>query len=425
MARVYKPLDGVRILSFEIAFALPAGTLPLSDLGAEVVRVSPPSGNWFGRFISLTDGVSHGKPCICIDLKKEKGAQIAFDLAMQADVVCNNFRPSVMAQFGLDTASLRRAKPSLIVLQLSGYGTPGPWSNFPAFGPSTEAAGGMNRLLVNDDEVPIRNGSHVFADQLAGRHAALAIAAALVKRRETGRGESIDLSMTECITHLMGELTTLAQLTGEIPKWHGNRDPRFAPQGVYKCRGEDEWVSIAVTTRRAWSNLASQLNDTELRSLRYRSMKRRQSDHDRIDTAVTNWTKLRDKNEVAETLQLLGISATPVRTIRDAALDPQLKARGSLQPVKHKKPILGFSTHPHPPLPWRIVGRKRRTLTEYRNAGEDNKAVLNRWLHVTREDIAELEREEVLLNKGPIQIGDRIPEPLFDSDFAKKLGLPQ
>jgi CoA:oxalate CoA-transferase len=127
---VYLPLKGVRVLSFEIAFALPAGTRSLCDLGADVVRVAPPGGSAAASYISVVDGVFHGKPCISIDLTTEEGRELAFSLAMHADVVCNNFRPGVISKYGLDSQRLRAAKPDLIYLQLSGYGTPGPWSGF-------------------------------------------------------------------------------------------------------------------------------------------------------------------------------------------------------------------------------------------------------------------------------------------------------
>ena len=261
--RTYKPLDGIKVLSFELAFSLPAGTRALHDLGADVVRVSPPERRQ-DRYISVIDGVFHGKPCIAIDLTKARGRDLAFELAMQADVVCNNFRPRVLAKYGLGHADLRRARPELVCLQLSGYGTPGPWSDFPAFGPSTEAAGGMNRLMVDEGETPFRITTGVFADQLSGRYAALAVSAALRKRQETGEGATIDLSMTACITHFLGEAMTKASLIGQMPEFTGNRDPRFVPQGIYRAHGNDEWISISVTDDSAWLGLCNLIGNARL-----------------------------------------------------------------------------------------------------------------------------------------------------------------
>ena len=418
--QTYKPLSGIKVLSFELAFSLPAGTRALHDLGADVVRVSPPERKQ-DRYISVIDGVFHGKPCIAIDLTKPQGRKTAFDLAMQADVVCNNFRPRVMAKYDLDAQRLRKAKPNLICLQLSGYGTPGPWSDFPAFGPSTEAAGGMNRLMVDEGETPFRVGSGVFADQLSGRYAALAIVAALQKRRESGAGATIDLSMTACITHLLGVAITKFGVQGGMPEFRGNRDPRFVPQGIYKARGNDEWISISITDNQAWHRLCDLVNTTELdpQALQPARWER----HDAIDEAINAWTCNQDKDALSDLLQLHGIAAAPVHTVADSATDPQLLARGALQPVRHRKPKLGYKTHPHPPLPWRVIGRRRRKLTDYRHTGQDNVRVLQRWLGLSKAEIKALEDDGVLCSEPPLQLAERPPSPARDLEHATKLGL--
>jgi len=208
--KTWQPLRGIKVLSFELAFALPAGTRALHDLGADVVRVSPPA-RQVDRYVGLIDGVFHGKSSVSIDLTQTAGREVAGKLAGAADVVCSNFRPHVLTKYGLGAADLRAVDPRLITLQLSGYGTPGPWANYPAFGPSTEAAGGLNRLLVNEGEVPLRIGSAVFSDQLAGRYAALCVVRALGERQETGLGQALDLSMAAGISHLLGQPMTSRQ----------------------------------------------------------------------------------------------------------------------------------------------------------------------------------------------------------------------
>ena len=232
MAKTWQPLKGTKVLSFELAFALPAATRSLYDLGADVVRVSPPA-RQVDTYLGHIDGVFQGKSSMSIDLTKSAGQELAQRLAGKADVVCNNFRPGVLEKYGLGASALRATNPALIALQVSGYGTPGPWSKFPAFGPSTEAAGGLNRLLVDEGEVPVRVGSAVFSDQLAGRYSVLAVLAALVERNKSGTGATLDLSMTACITHMLGQPMTQAYLQGKTPAASKNRDPRFVPQGVY------------------------------------------------------------------------------------------------------------------------------------------------------------------------------------------------
>jgi|TARA_B100000315_G_scaffold260445_1_gene321938 crotonobetainyl-CoA:carnitine CoA-transferase CaiB-like acyl-CoA transferase len=419
---VYLPLKGVRVLSFELAFALPAGTRVLSDLGAEVVRVARPGGNPYSRYISAVDGVFHGKPCIDIDLKTARGKQLALDLALEADVVSNNYRPGVLDKFGLGSDRLRKAKPELIWMQLSGYGTPGPWSTFPAYGPSTEAAGGLNRLFVNEEEVPIRVGSGVFSDQLSGRYAALAIVAALEKRCETGEGATIDLSMTECITHMLGSLMVQAATTGSVPSAEGNRHSRYVPQGVYPCAGVDQWLAISIGTQQTWEQLVDIVADARLNNAM--TIAERRASHDDIDAIIRQWTMGRDKDVLADLLQRHGIAAAPVRTVQDSALDPQFKARGSLQQIRHSQPVMGYRSHPQPPLPWRIIGRKRKTLTDYRNNGRDNEKVLGRWLGYDAAQVKELVKSGVMSVSRSRSLDNRLwASSLNDPDFASKLGL--
>lgn len=416
--KTFKPLAGIRVLSFELAFSLPSGTRALHDLGADVVRVSPPERQQ-DRYISVIDGVFHGKRCISIDLTTDDGRRIARELADQADVVCSNFRPHVLGKYGLDAATLRAARPELVCLQVSGYGTPGPWSGYPAFGPSTEAAGGLTRLLSGDAEMPTRLGTGVFSDQLSGRHSALAVVAALRKRQKTGRGATIDHSMTAAISHLIGVPLTRASISGKMQPYQANRDSRYVPQGIYPSQGDDEWIAISIRDDAAWQSLAAIVPGLEADL----SRDARRHQHDNIDAHISTWSKNLDKNTLAAQLQTAGIAAAPVRTVRDSNTDPQLLARGALQPVRHRKPKLGFSSHPHPPLPWKIVGRSRRTLTDYRHTGQDNAAVLRDWLGKGQAEVAALERSGALTKAPPLELAERPGSPLRDPDHPAKAGL--
>ena len=394
----WQPLKGIKVLSFELAFALPAGTRALHDLGAEVVRVTPP-GRRTDSYIGTLDGVFLGKACVSIDLTKTQGREVAQKLAAKADVVCSNFRPAVLKKYGLGAEVLRKRHPGLITLQMSGYGTPGPYADYPAFGPSTEAAGGLNRLLVDEGEVPVRIGSAVFSDQLAGRYAALAVAAALNRKRLTGRGQALDLSMTAGISHLLGQPITEALRSGVMPGAPGNRDRRFVPQGVYRCSGDDEWIAISIATQAQWQSLHSLLDPGLLRrpGLTADSDRdERWNKHDQIDQALSKLSAQSTKDELASYLQRLGVPAVPVRTTADQAQDPNIASRKMLQMVKHRQPIRGSSAHPHPLLPWRVVGRRRRALRSNHHSGQDNHRVLKSWLAFEARQIKSLEQAGVL-----------------------------
>jgi crotonobetainyl-CoA:carnitine CoA-transferase CaiB-like acyl-CoA transferase len=440
--RRWRPLRGVRVLSFEAAFSLPAGTRVLADLGAEVVRVGWPGGT-YGTYIAVIDGIGLNKRTIGIDLRAEAGKALARRLVAQADIVCNNFRPPVLRQYGLDAEALRAIKPELIVLQFSGYGTPGPWQDFPAYGPSVEAAGGMNAQMGEASDPPMRVGSGVFADQAAGRYAALALLDALAQRRATGQGRTIDLSMYEVIVHLVGDTVLAAAHTGEAPPRRGNRDPRHAPQGIYRCAGpggpwraaqgrasqtsNDDWLALSVQTDAQWRALRTLLADETLTDPALDCAEGRLAQHGRIDAAIAAWAAGLEKGEAAARLQAVGVPAGLVQRPRDLPLDAQLLARGAFQPVQREAPLLGRREHAHLTLGWGPVGAVRPPLRPERPIGADNRRVLRRWLGLSAAEVRELERSGALLRVRPPEV--TVPPNQIigavDPDFARRLGLPE
>jgi crotonobetainyl-CoA:carnitine CoA-transferase CaiB-like acyl-CoA transferase len=424
----YRPLEGVRILSFEIAASLPAGTRTLADLGADVVRVAEPS-TQANPYIRVFDASLINKESIVLDLRRSEGHTLALRLALAADVVCSNFRPHVLPQFGLDYASLSARKPTIIVLQLSGFGTPGPWQDFPTYGPHVEAAGGMNALMGEPDELPQRVGGGVFADTLAGRYAALAICAAIVERGITGRGRAIDLSMYECIVAGLGDRILRAAADGESSPRLGNRSEEFAPQSIYPCKGDDEWLAITVSSDAQWRALKQILGAPDLDDPTLDSLDGRRAAHDRIDKAIACWTATRDKQSAAEELQRAGVPAGPVQKPGDLAVDAHLRARGFFQTVRHRAPILGYRTHPHMRMPARVVGHPPH-LSDHHAEGEGAPAILRRWLGADEAEITRLAGALAFGTPRPLIPPGTEPPTWFGTgdaerhaDFAARLGL--
>ena len=420
----YVPLDGIRVLSFELAFSLPAGTRALAELGAEVVRVAGPQ-RAGESYIAVIDGVFQSKDCIGIDLKTEAGRELAWRLVEKADVVCNNFTPKVMRRFGLSAEDIVASRPDVIALQLSGYGTPGPWSDFPAFGPSTEAAAGLNSLVGEPDDPPVRAGSGVFSDQLSGRFAALAVVAALERRRETGKGAVIDLSMSEAISTLLGPWIVEAQASGWAPARQGNRHPIFAPQGIYPCTGDDEWVAITVTSDDQWLDFRDEVGKTVLQQPDLESATSRHRQHDAIDAEISSWTADQDKHVITERLQQRGIAAGPVRKPHEAYFDEHLQERQAFQLVEHERPVLGYRAHPHLRLPWLVEGRERSRLTGVPDAGSHNEKILANWLMLGPEDVRRYEEQGALTARAvDVQERPAVRGAPVEDDAGERLGLP-
>lgn len=426
----FRPLEGVRVLALEVAASLPAGTRTLGDLGADVLRIAEPAGQT-SPYTRVFDSSLMNKRSIVLDLRHERSRELARRLARAADVVCYNFRPHVPRQFGLGPEELLAENERLIVVQLTGYGTPGPWSAFPAYGPSVEAAGGMNAMMGEPGDLPQRVGGGVFADTLGGRYAALAVCGALVRRAATGRGGYIDVSMYEAIVTGVGNLIVEAGQTGAAPERRGNRSAHFAPQGVYPALGEEEWVAISVMDDEQWSALVGLLAAEELARPDYASVEGRRAAHDAIDGVIAAWTATRTKDDAAAALQGAGVAAGPVNRTRDLPLDPQYAASGFFQQVRHDAPILGYVAHPHMRMPGQFAGYARPDLTDHQPEGTGGLEAVAAWLGMTAGEV------QALADDGTIGAPRRLlppeskpPElltarrPAKDDDFAERLGLP-
>lgn len=424
----FRPLEGIRVLSFEIVASLPAATRILADFGADVLRVVPPrfTGD---QVIARLDGVASSKSTIFLDLQTPEGIDLAKALVRQADVVCNNFTPRVMKRFGLDYPALRALKPDIVSLQLTGFGSPGPWSEFPAYGPSIEASAGVNASIGEEGDEPVKLGSDVFADYVSGKYAVLAILAGLEHRRDTGQGSHSDVAMYESIIHLLGHLVVEASDTGKAPERRSNRDRTSAPQGIYPCAGDDEWLAITVVTDDQWRALRSAIGTAELDDAALDTAEGRMRRHDELDAVISAWTRTQDKRDVATRLQALGIPAGPVQDANDLPVDPQLTARGFFQMQAHREPVFGYGAHPHMAVTPVTVGFRRPPPVETSGDGADNRDALQRWLNLPAGEVSRLEEAGILVppHPGPLVTLTQVPNTggAVDPEFAERLGLPK
>jgi benzylsuccinate CoA-transferase BbsF subunit len=285
--------------------------------------------------------------------------------------------------------------------------------------------GGLNAIQGNAGDPPVRTGSGIFADQLSGMYATLAIVAALEARQRTGEGRFIDLSMAECVTQMLGPSVLEAARDGQLPPRVGNRDLPFAPHGVYPCSGDDEWLALSILDDTHWQALVDLVDDERLRAADLADNAGRTRARATIDGVLSAWTSGFDKRDLAVLLQSVGIAAGPVNTVSDLLFDPHLAARQAFQPVEHAQPMLGYLAHPHPAAAWTAVGRRRATSTDIRANGADNYRVLHAWLGLSRAEVTRLVRGGALTCSGPFRVDEApdAPEMPRDPTFATRLAL--
>jgi CoA:oxalate CoA-transferase len=422
MTEPHLPLRGVTVLAWEQVVSLPMGTRMLAELGARVIRIDAPS-RGRPRPRHAGNDLVRNKESLGLNLREPRAREIFKRLVRQSDVLCENFTPRVKREFGLTYEELTKVRPDLIMLSVCGYGQTGRMSNRPTFGPGIEAASGHALLAGEPDQPPSRPGTIVYADNISGFYAAFAIISALLRRRLSGKGCSIDLAMFEASAYHIAPSIAQASLAGENPPRRGNGDPAALVQGVYESNTPERWV--AVTAHSEDGSKAAALLGCEANA-------------EALNAALGMWAKRHSAEDAAKVLQGIGIAASPVLDARDLLKNEQLRHRDAFTLVQHAQPVNGYAAHPHAVSPILFAGHERRGLEEAPAVGQDSRALLQELLGVGDAEI------DGLAADGVISLAQASSEPVtmpsdeegarrriewrlvtdFDPDPGRTLGLP-
>jgi crotonobetainyl-CoA:carnitine CoA-transferase CaiB-like acyl-CoA transferase len=329
-------LDRVRVLDFTTTIAGPHCTRLLADLGAEVVKIEAPEGDMMRSRLPLRNGASTsfgqlntGKKSLVLDLKRPEAVAVVQRLVKSADVVVENFRPGVMARFGLDYAKLQPLNPALIYCAISGYGQTGPSAGLPAYAPVIHASSGYDLAQIAhqmENRRPDFCGIFI-ADVLTGTYAFGAISAALVQRQTTGLGQMIDCSMLESMLSLT--LSELQNAQFEVPP---PGRPIFGPVAT-----ADGYVNLSVASERTFQNMAQAAGRPDwLSDPRFAKYIDRRVNWGALMDELEEWSKTLPTTEVQAIFDRNGVPSSPYRTVKEAMADPQLAHRGSLAEVHDK-----------------------------------------------------------------------------------------
>jgi crotonobetainyl-CoA:carnitine CoA-transferase CaiB-like acyl-CoA transferase len=383
-----KPLAGIRVADFTWVWAGPFCTLQLAHLGAEVIRVESSSRTCVTRLLPpWPDGqpgvnrsgyfnqYNQGKRSVSLDLKDPQAMEVARDLIRSSDIVVENFAAGVFERMGLGYDACRALKSDVIVISMSGYGATGPESEYVSYGPAQVPLSGLSSVTGYRGWRPMHIGIS-YGDPTAGLQGAVAVLSALIHRRRTGEGQFIDLSQWESTMALLPEALLAQSMTGSTPERDGNHDTAWAPHAVYRCAGDDRWVSIVATTDEEWQRLANVVDPALARDPRFASAALRKRNEDALDTAIGAWSATRTADDVRDTLQAAGIGAFPVMTAKDLHDDAHLGSRRYFVDLPH--PEVG--TRRHMGIPYKL---HRTPLAVWRAApclGQDTDYVLREVL---------------------------------------------
>ena len=325
------PLAGVTVVALEQAVAVPFATRQLADLGARVVKIERPAGDFARDFDRTVHGQSsyfvwlnRGKQSVALDLTEPADLAVLAGLVATADVFVQNLKPGVAERFGLGAASLRARYPRLITCSVSGYGTGGPYAAKKAYDLLVQCEAGLLSVTGTADE-PVKAGVSV-ADIAAGMYALTGILTALYERERTGAGSALEVSMLEALAEWMTQPMLFATYGGAPPRRAGARHASISPYGPYTA-GDGNVVFIGVQNDREWGVLCAQLlGDPEL-AARFPSNPDRVAHDDELTGLIEAGLAGMTADAAAERLDALGIANARLRTAADLADHPQLAAR--------------------------------------------------------------------------------------------------
>ncbi|WP_211214448.1 CaiB/BaiF CoA transferase family protein [Actinomycetospora chiangmaiensis] len=329
------PLAGLRVLEMGTIIAGPFAARILGDYGADVIKIEPPGrpdplrdwgqGEYKGEHFMWTV-IGRNKRCITLDPRSGRGQEIFLDLVEQTDVIVENFRPGTLERWGLGFDRLAEVNPGLILGRVSGYGQTGPYASKPGYASVAEAVSGMRSINGFPGEAPPRMAVSL-GDSLAGMVAVQGVLAALYSRSVTGRGQVVDIAITEaCLSVLESAIPEYDKL-GAVRRPGGTKLDGIAPSNIYRS-SDGLWMVVAANQDTVFKRLCEAMGRPELATdERFVDHVARGRNQDEIDGIVADWVASKPADEVREILDGAGVIVGPVNTIAEVVTDEQFLAR--------------------------------------------------------------------------------------------------
>ncbi|MFC6673125.1 CaiB/BaiF CoA transferase family protein [Marinobacterium aestuariivivens] len=337
-----QPLDGIKVVDLTRVLSGPFCTALLSDLGAEIIKIEPPTGDEYRHVGPFRAGesalftlINRNKKGAVADLKNPGHLNRVLELAREADVFVENFKPGVADRLGVGYEAVRAINPDIVYASISGFGQSGENSQLPAYDLVVQAMSGMMAITGEADGEPTKVGESI-ADLVAGLYGSWAILAALFDRQRTGLGVHLDVAMLDCLFSLMPTPVAQWMFSGEAPGRVGNRHPLSTPFGSFSAR--DGRVIIAVLNNRQFSALCVAMGRPEIaEDPRFRSDEERTRHEPALRDLIESWLSGQTVESAIDTLSGAGIPASPVLEMRDVLARASRGERQLLQTQQHPR----------------------------------------------------------------------------------------
>ena len=335
------PLDGLKVLEMGTLIAGPFCGRLLAEFGADVIKIETPGeGDPLRKWRKLHDDTSlwwyaqaRNKKSVTVNLREKEGQEIVRKLALDADIIVENFRPGTLEKWHLDFDTLAKDNPKLIMVRLSGFGQTGPYKDRVGFGAIGESMGGIRYLTGYPDRAPVRVGISL-GDSLAAMYGAMGALMALHHRHKTGKGQMVDVALYEAVFSLMESMLPEFGMGGFVRERTGSSLPGIVPSNTYLC-GDGQYVVIGANGDSIFKRMMTAIGRTDLANdAGVADNAGRTARTDELDSAIGAWT---GANTLTEVLAVLGKADVPsgrIYSIADIVADMQYQARDMIE--KHK-----------------------------------------------------------------------------------------
>ena len=394
-----RPLEGVRVIELGQLLAGPFTGTILGYFGAEVIKVEPPGGDPIRGWRLLRNGTSlwyrslgRNKKSVTLDLKSERGRELAGRLIDTADVVIENFRPGQMEKWGLGPDQLEARNPGLIYARISGYGQTGPYASKPGYASVTEGFGGFRYINGKPGEAPIRTNISM-GDTLAAIHAALGVALALIQRAkgEGGTGQVVDVALYESVFNLMEGIVPEYDGAGAIREPSGTTVTGIVPTNTYRC-DDGKYVIIGGNGDSIFKRLMTAAGRSDMAENPAMADNAGRVEHEEeIDEALAEWCAAHSSVHVINTLEEVKVPVGPIYSVEDMMDDPQYNARGLFEEVEVDGGPLKI-----PAILPKLGSTPGRTVWPGSDVGSHNEEVLAGILGLDDTEIAQLRTDGVV-----------------------------
>ncbi|MDP3669162.1 MAG: CaiB/BaiF CoA-transferase family protein [Telluria sp.] len=337
------PLAGIKVLELGTLIAGPFCARMLAEFGADVIKVeAPDGGDPLRQWRVLKDGTSlwwsvqaRNKQSITLNMKDARGRAVARQLALEADIIIENYRPGVLEKWGIGYEQLKLGNPATIMVRLSGFGQSGPMKDQPGFGAIGESMGGLRYVSGHADRPPVRVGVSI-GDSVAALHGVIGAMMALRHRdasggRVAGQGQMVDVALYESVFNLMESLVPEYDVAGVVRERTGGALPGIVPSNTYTT-GDGEHIVIAGNGDAIFKRLMLAIGRIDMAGdAQLARNDGRVPRTAEIDEAIQTWCATQDIDAALATLKAADVPAGKIYSVRDMMSDPQFLARGMFE----------------------------------------------------------------------------------------------